>query len=676
MTRTRRGEVACATAARHHRAVPPASPAPDPSAPDVPEGDAADDGAVPGRSRRWRRPRGRVVAGWVALVAALGLVAAVFGVTSARTTASLGPHVATYAVTTDGEVSVDLGPLGALVLDAPLPLHLGVDVAVAEIPADLTEVGASTSVVELLGGDLQGYLQLFTAPQATLDVVTQGLVADAVQRWLLTWGGLVAVTLVGRALLGRGRRAELLALGRRHRVWLAVVLVVALVGAVVAAGLRPQAQRDAAGSGAFPVLDGTPLEGARVTGRLAGVVDLVAGFVTEQVEENDAFYAAVTTDLERAWAAASPDDPAVAAALAARGVEEPTASPTTATAPTATGSSDGDEDDLVEDAELPAREVEDPLDDEVVTALVISDLHCNVGMAGPVARVAALGGADLVLNAGDTTMNGSSVEQTCVTAFASALGDLPVVVADGNHDSADTAAQERAAGWTVLEGDVVEVEGLRLLGAPDPRATRLLAGTEATAEAPTAGGLADELATRACDDGDVDLLLIHDASIAAPSLEQGCVPASVSGHYHVRTDPEQVGRGIRYISSSTAGAVLNQLTVGPLNGTAEATLLRFDREDGRLLSWRLVTASPQAEVTVSPWQAWPEPEAQATDVAAAPPSLLPPATEDGEPVDPDDVAGAPGQPALDEEGQPLDDGTGEPGADGAGATAPPATPGG
>ncbi|WP_299035487.1 metallophosphoesterase family protein [uncultured Pseudokineococcus sp.] len=647
--------------------------------------------AVP--TSRPRPRRRRAVAAWSALVVALGLVSAVYGVTSASAEASLGPHVAQYSVTTDAEVAVDLGPLGALVIDSPLPLHLGVDVVVDEIPRDVTDIGAPTSTVDLLGGDLDRYVQLFTAPQATLDVVQRALVLDAVRGWLLVWGLLVLVAVVARVALGPRRREELAVLGRRHRAVLAAVLAVSLVGAAVVAGLRPQAQRDAASQEASPVFDGTPLEGARITGRLASVVDLVGGYVTEQVRANDEFYARVTAGLERAWAQRSTDDPGLLGASA----PSPTAGAPADPGATPTGTSPG----APAEAPLPApapttatatagatapgapapgataapsatpspTPAPSPLrGEDLVTALVVSDVHCNVGMAGPVGRLAELAEVDVVLNAGDTTMNGTAVEQTCVQALAGALADVPVVVADGNHDSAETTDQEEAVGWTVLDGEVVEVAGLRLLGVPDPRSTRLLQGTSSTA-----GGSAEETAERlvaeACAE-EVDLLLVHDPSIGATALEEGCAPALVSGHYHVRTDPTQVGEGVRYISSSTAGAALDQLTVGPLNGTAEMTLLRFDAATGDVVSWRLVSATPDAEVAVGPWRTWPQVSSTATPVEDAPATLLPAGEPDDGPEAPPD---APGQPALDEDGEAVDaqavDGGGGP----AGPTGPSTT---
>lgn len=531
------------------------------------------------------RVYGRAAAAWVAVVLVLGVLAAVWGVTTASARESFGPHVAQYAVTTDGEVSVDLGPLGAVVLDSPLPVRLGVHVVVEEIPREVSEVAPVGTTLSRLSGDLDRYVQFFTAPDATVDDVRDALVADALRRTLVAWGVGLAVVVVVHLLLGRRRREELATAATQHRALLAGGLVVVLAGGVVAAGARPEPSDDAAARPA-PVFDGTPLEGARITGRLAGVVDTVGGYVKRQVRETDAFYERVTDGLEVAWEAGA--TPLPVGTLPVAGTVAPGA-PATVGAPVAPGAAVLD----------PEAQQEDPL-----TLLVVSDLHCDIGMAEPVARLVQLSGTDVVLDAGDTTMDGSEVEKTCVTAFAKAIGpDVPVVVADGNHDSETTSSQEREAGWTVLDGETVEVEGLRILGDSDPDATRLLRGTSPASDE-TKEEVAERLATTACEE-EPDLLLVHNPRVGAQALEQGCVPAQVSGHLHTRTDPQRIGSGVRYISSSTAGAVEGKLTVGPLQGTAEMTLLRVDRDTSAVTGWRLVEVSPQAEVTVGPWKPWP-----------------------------------------------------------------------
>src|SRR5690625_2516588 len=64
--------------------------------------------------------------------------AAGFAISTASYEGSVGPHVAEYSTRLNGEIRLDMGPLGALVIDSPLPAGLGVDVLVREIPDQLT----------------------------------------------------------------------------------------------------------------------------------------------------------------------------------------------------------------------------------------------------------------------------------------------------------------------------------------------------------------------------------------------------------------------------------------------------------------------------------------------------------------------------------------------------------
>ncbi|MFI2752505.1 metallophosphoesterase [Cellulomonas sp. P22] len=502
------------------------------------------------------------------------LIAVVFGVTTASAQLSLGPHEARYDVTTDSTVTLDLGPLGTLQIDSPLPLTLGVHATVQEIPESFTAVDAATTL-QALSGDLQGYLQFFAGPEATVHDVTRALVTDAAGR---TAGALVV--LLGAWfglgwLLGAARREELAARVAPHRFQvvagsLAVCLALGVLTSSLGAADRP---RQAARASA--VFDGTALEGARVTGRLGGVIDTYGGYVLDAYRSNTAFYDAASASLDVAWTEAQ--EPAPTVAPTPSGTPSPTPSP----------------------SEEPA---------EPVVLLVVSDLHCNVGMATVIGRLAEISGAQVILDAGDTAMNGTSVEQYCVTTFAQAApAGVPIVTSPGNHDSRETSAMYAKAGATVLSGDVVEVAGLRILGDSDPNETRLGAGTS-SADTETVTEAGRRLADVACrDEAGVDLLLVHTPRVGQAALDEGCVPAQVSGHLHRRVGPLAVGQGVRYGSSSTAGASLGQATVGPLNGTAELTVLRFDPDRRRFLDYQVVRVATDASVAVEPRTAWPEP---------------------------------------------------------------------
>ena len=553
------------------------------------------------RGVRPRRPRLRTVL----LGAAAVLVALVVGVTTASAQLSFGPHEARYDVTTDATVTVDLGPIGTLQIDSPLPVGLGARVTVEEIPVDVDALH-DVDTLQALTGDLNSYLQFFTGPQATVEDAVRALVANALARAAITLVLLVAAWFVGRGLLGGARRRELGARLRPHAGQLvAGGVAVALVATLVTASERDRARSAVVASPATEVFDGTPLEGARVTGRLGGIVDTYGGLVVQAFRDNEEFYDQAGDALVAAWDGWEDRRPAVEAEQERErdartrdddgGGTAATSSPTSSPAPAPTPSRDEEADEPDQDA------AEEPM-----TLLLVSDLHCNVGMAPLITSLTEMSGAEVVLDAGDTTMNGTSVEQYCASTFARAIPDgVDLITAPGNHDSAPTTAQYARAGAVVLDGGVLDVRGMRILGDKDPKANRLLAQPtqdESYADVGT------RLAEVACEDRDgVDLVLFHNPRVAPNLLADGCVPSLISGHMHTRTDPEQIGEGIRYISSSTAGAQENEPRIGPLKGTAEMTVLRWDPNTRRIIDWQLVEIGTDASATVHDPEPWPVP---------------------------------------------------------------------
>jgi hypothetical protein len=535
-------------------------------------------GSTPRRRRWWPRILSSVL---------IALVCVVVGVSTASVDASIGPHEARYDVTTDDTVTVDLGPLGTLQIDSPLPLRLGVRITVQEIPESFVGLDQATTL-RALSGDLNGYVAFFSAPQAVIREVGRGLVLNAILRTLvcllvavLTWAA------VG-ALLGAARRRELADRVLPHERHLLVGGFLAIVVVIVASsGIdRPRNEPEAAVAGS--VFDGTALEGARVTGRLGGVIDTYGRSALDTYRRNNAYYARANRSLATQWDATT---------KAVEAQQELLGGPTG---------------DVVS---VPA---------DLVTVVVVSDLHCNVGMAPLITTLVERSGASVLLDAGDTTINGTSVEQFCVSTFADAVPDgVSLVTSPGNHDSARTSAMYQRAGAKVLDGGVVEVDGMRILGDRDPSETRIGQGTLAgVRSAPEVGA---DLARTACEDDEgVDLLLIHTPWVGDAALDGGCVPAQVSGHLHRRTDPVQVGDGIRYISSSSAGASLNLPTIGKLGGTAEMTVLRWDRRTRAFVDYQVVQVTTDGKAHVRWPRAWPAPVIVPDELDPLPSPTAPP----------------------------------------------------
>ena len=195
-----------------------------------------------------------------------------------------------------------------------------------------------------------------------------------------------------------------------------------------------------------------------------------------------------------------------------------------------------------------------------------------------------------------------------MTTFARAIPkDVELVTSPGNHDSRETSRLYGKAGATVLDGSVVTVDGMRILGDQDPNETRVGAGGTAQATTESAADEGARLAKTACDDEDgVDLLLIHTPTVGDDTLDRGVLARTDLGApAQAHTDPTRVGQGVRYISSSTAGATLGQPTVGPLNGVAEMTVLRWDPSTRLFVDYQVVEVRPDTTASVGPRLRWP-----------------------------------------------------------------------
>jgi hypothetical protein len=182
---------------------------------------------------------------------------------------------------------------------------------------------------------------------------------------------------------------------------------------------------------------------------------------------------------------------------------------------------------------------------------------------------------------------------------------VPTVFVKGNHDSQDTVQRAQEVGWTVLDGEPVEVAGLTLAGAGDPRRTVFPSGDvlETGEDIPA---FTDRVTQMACA-ADEDLLVIHDPRHAETAISQGCADYGLHGHWHRRVEPERLGDGVRTVGSTTGGALADALTPGPLKMPAEMSVLRYDRTTRQLVDVQYITVGMDASVQFSPWVAAPQP---------------------------------------------------------------------
>ena len=518
-------------------------------------------------------------------LAAVALVTLPWALFTSRADLTFGPHEAQYRVTADSRLTVDFGPLGELLVPAEdyIPLGLGLHVDIGEIPvsgddrdeerpaADPDEVkDPGGGSIDALGGDIASYASLFSSPQAQIDQVVEGLSREILTRWALAvclvTGGLVGLAAflgsqrldgIVRALVGK----ELIG------ICLVIVLVLTGLGGLVLNRPKPIA--------ADPAFDGTPLAGSQVTGRLGGVIDTALTAVQDFAEDNDAFYDQVLAALRQQW-----DRRPITGNWTDRGMVPPAG---------AAGQEDADDSDRA-----------------VSTFVFGSDLHCNIGMARVVGEVAGMSGADAYIDGGDITMTGTSAENYCLDVLDDELPDeMPRMIVKGNHDSTETTQHAKTRGWEVLEDSTAEMAGVTFFGAADPRRTVFGSGAQLETEL-TADQYAQRLRDEACET-DFDIMLIHDAAVGAPSLRAGCADYALSGHWHRRVGPEAFGSGVRYLSSTTGGALANALTPGPLKMNAELSIIRVDNATKRPIDVQIITVTPEMEVHIDPWVRFPEP---------------------------------------------------------------------
>lgn len=234
-------------------------------------------------------------------------------------------------------------------------------------------------------------------------------------------------------------------------------------------------------------------------------------------------------------------------------------------------------------------------------AVLTTDLHCNLDVIRLAGRLDTLAGASLHLDGGDLTMTGSEPEQICVDALSAAVPQQVARAATiGNHDSQTTAAQLRGRGWTVMDGSVVEVGGLRLLGDVDPE--RTVPGSSAPRGRENAVEVGRRLAQVSCAAPErPDLVLIHQPYTFWPIAEQGCVPLLLAGHTHQEHGVTTVPGHLGPVTELRSGAALGGMSIGPLRQDAYLHVLAFDH-NAHLVGWRALVLHPDASVTVGAWQ--------------------------------------------------------------------------
>ncbi len=572
---------------------------------------------------RRRRRRTRTVVATAAMILASSTVSLLLGLSTATASAPVGPHEATWSTTLDSTVTLDLGPLGTASMESPAGI-LGVKVVLGEIPGDpAPDAASAASVGQSLSSDAASYLSLVSHPDLTIRQGLYGLAGDALRRAGVVETIFLCCVAAWRLAPTKPWR-ETVRAGASHR-WATTVAVSAAVA--TAASLLVPAMRTVNPHGStLSALEGTPLARARFSGRIADVVTAYGPKARSFVESNKDFYAKADTNLRAAWRAAEQTEGLVdvtaadgkvnteelqarlkttsAKTVVKAGAEptpteapRPSQGPSASAAPSASSTPTATAPPVTGARSVPERGRK--------TAVLTTDLHCNLDVIAFSGVLDQLSGADVHMDDGDLTMTGSGPERVCVDALTQAVPSSTDKVATiGNHDSDATAARLRSQGWTVTDGSVQTVAGITVLGDDDAERTTT-AGTK-----PRGGETTEQIATRlakvSCGRTPVDVVLIHQPATFDPLVKEGCAPLLLAGHVHAERGMTTAisPRTGRPVSGVISGAGKGGTSLGSVTEDAFLHVMSFD-STGALVAWRAVILHPDASVTVGAWRSVP-----------------------------------------------------------------------
>ena len=572
---------------------------------------------------RRRRRRTRTVISTAAMILASSTVSLLLGLSTATASAPVGPHEATWSTTLDSTVTLDLGPLGTASMESPAGI-LGVKVVLGEIPGDpAPDAASAASVGQSLSSDAASYLSLVSHPDLTIRQGLYGLAGDALRRAGVVETIFLCCVAAWRLAPTKPWR-ETVRAGASHR-WATTVAVSAAVA--TAASLLVPAMRTVNPHGStLSALEGTPLARARFSGRIADVVTAYGPKARSFVESNKDFYAKADTNLRAAWRAAEQTEGLVdvtaadgkvnteelqarlkttsAKTVVKAGAEptpteapRPSQGPSASAAPSASSTPTATAPPVTGARSVPERGRK--------TAVLTTDLHCNLDVIAFSGVLDQLSGADVHMDDGDLTMTGSGPERVCVDALTQAVPSSTDKVATiGNHDSDATAARLRSQGWTVTDGSVQTVAGITVLGDDDAERTTT-AGTK-----PRGGETTEQIATRlakvSCGRTPVDVVLIHQPATFDLLMKEGCAPLLLAGHVHAERGMTTAisPRTGRPVSGVISGAGKGGTSLGSVTEDAFLHVMSFD-STGALVAWRAVILHPDASVTVGAWRSVP-----------------------------------------------------------------------
>ena len=454
------------------------------------------------------------------IAAALAIPFAVaWGIGHARIDDYLGPHRARYAADYHGEIKVDLGPIGNAYLPSPVA-PIGITIKVGGVGQNSESLASFFSE-----STLTAYAGLYEEPNEIIAGVVERLEIDALKRSLLAEAVLLVVFaswLVRRQLWAPWLVGHI---SRRRVAGIYVAIAAVLVGSILA----PR-----------------PALGVRIP------VDVAYGTRFTKLSVDSVLLSDLLDRGIRGIRLLSQRQQS-----AVRGyIDDATAS-------------------LASQANRLPRAASGE-----TMIMGFSDLHCNQAMTELIARLARATSPRLVLSSGDDTVNGTAAERGCIRRESKINGNVPFVVATGNHDSDVTEAQMRADKMTVLDGGIVSAGGIDVLGDDDPE-HNIPFSADRTRDRPESE---EQLAQRLINTArsrHVDVILVHEPAASVVIMKSPDPPARLVlwGHMHAQDGPTVImhadGSWTVGMQEGTAGGV-RQPTFTSFSTPFSPPLIRAD----------------------------------------------------------------------------------------------------
>jgi predicted phosphodiesterase len=425
--------------------------------------------------------------------------AAAWGIGHAHIDDYLGPHSATFSANYDGEIKLDLGPIGNAYLPSPAaPIGLGVTIG---------GVGPAAESLATLFSDqtLAAYAGLYSEPGEAVGGVVERLEIDALKRALVA--EVVLLTLFAAWVLRRRWLSPWLADYASGRRLAAVYVVVTVL--VVGSILVP---RESDGTRTpVGIAHGTRFSNLTVDSVvLADLLDRgIKGIRLLSNRQQDS----VRTYIDKANSS-----------LAAQATK------------------------------LPRPRVGESM------IMGFSDLHCNQATTELLTRLERATSPTVVLSSGDDTVNGTAVERGCIRRESKITQRVPFLVATGNHDSDVTEAQMKSDGMLVLDGSVTEAASLAVLGDDDPE-HNIPFSVERDRDRPESEEELAARLVEVARGSRVDVIMVHQPIAARVVMGTPDPPARLVlwGHFHAEDGPSVIthedGSWTVGMQQSTAGGV-------------------------------------------------------------------------------------------------------------------------